>query len=90
MSQILGMNCPHCGQRARVRTSLEVSRTMREVYFGCNNIACGHTWVAMLEAVRTISRSALERPGVELPISPRSEVERLLDVLNPSPQRSLL
>lgn len=90
MSMVLGMNCPHCRTRAKVRTSMEVTATMREVYFGCTNLACGHTWVATLEAVRTLSRSAIERPDVLLPISPRSECERLPEILYPSPQRSLL
>lgn len=80
--RVIGMNCPHCGTRADVSTSLEVSRTMREAYFKCRNLACGHTWMARLEAVRTISPSALADPGVNLPISSRREAERINDVLS--------
>lgn len=80
--RIIGMNCPHCGTRADVRTSLPVSRTMREAYFQCPNLACGHTWMARIEAVRTITPSALADPSVHLPISSRREAERIHDVLS--------
>lgn len=75
--KVLGMNCPHCGSRAQVRTSKEVSRTMREVYFQCVNLACGHTWAASLEANRTISPSAVPSPEVDLPIVERGFAETL-------------
>lgn len=81
MSKVLGMNCPHCGRRAQVQTSKEQSRTMRDVYFQCTNLLCGHTWVASLEAMRTISPPSLvyRHPDVHLPLADRAELERMHD-----------
>lgn len=81
MSKVLGMNCPHCGKRAQVQTSKEQSRTLRDVYFQCTNLMCGHTWVATLEAVRTISPASpiYQHPDVHLPLAERSELERMYD-----------
>lgn len=89
MSKILGMNCPHCKRRAQVRTSLEVTPTMREVYFICSSITCGHSWVGVLEAVRTIAPAGLPNPLIDLPVMKRPEVEQVFDKLNPSNQRSI-
>jgi len=89
MAKRIGMNCPHCGWRAQIRTSIEQSPTLRDVYFLCENIVCGHSWVATLEAVRTIAPSGLPNPRIDLPISARHEVERVYDLLNPSQQRSI-
>jgi len=89
MALIIGMHCPHCGSRAQVRTSTALSPTMRQVYFLCNNLVCGHSWVASLEAMRTISPSAIPNPAVDLPIMRRDEVLALDAVLHPSHQRSL-
>lgn len=88
MAKRIGMSCPHCGWRAQIRTSVEQSETMREVYFLCQNLVCGHSWVATLEAVRTISPSGLPNPYIDLPVLTRQEVERVHDLLNPSLQRS--
>lgn len=74
---VLGMNCPHCDSRATVRNSVPMSPLVRAVYFQCGSIACGHTWKAHIEAVATISPSAIPRPGVNLPISPYAEALRL-------------
>ncbi|ROT46095.1 ogr/Delta-like zinc finger family protein [Pusillimonas sp. NJUB218] len=89
MSKRIGMRCPHCGNRAQIRTSIEQSPTMRDVYFLCENLTCGHSWVATLEAVRTIAPSGMPNPKVDLPILTRPEVERVYDLLNPSDQRSI-
>lgn len=81
MSNKIGMNCPHCGHRAVIRTSIERTRTMRELYFLCPNLLCGHSWVSMLEAIRTISppSEAFRHPDVNLPVSSRNEVYLLND-----------
>ena len=88
MALRIGMDCPHCGGRAQIRTSFGVTRTMRTVYFLCNKVPCGHSWVATLEAIRTISPSGLPDPSVDLPIMERAEVERVFDALKESRQRS--
>lgn len=88
MSKILGMPCPHCQSRSQVRTSNQLTATMREVYFLCTSLTCGHSWVAHLEAVRTIAPSGLPNPFINLPMMSRPEIERTFDKLNPSKQRS--
>lgn len=88
MAKRVGMNCPHCRGRAQIRTSTQVTVTMRELYFLCNAVACGHSWVATLEAIRTISPSGLPNPAVDLPIMPRREVEQVHDIIQESKQRS--
>jgi hypothetical protein len=50
--------CPVCGTRARSCKSESVSRTLRALKFQCTNVDCGHTWLAHLEFVRTLSPSA--------------------------------
>ncbi len=54
--------CPYCRARARVRSSTEVSRTLRELFYQCSNIYCGHTWKSHLSFVGTISPTALVVP----------------------------
>lgn len=71
---VIGQHCPHCGQFATVRTSETVSEIMRVLYFQCRDFTCGHTWVAQMEAVRTITPPSIPNPRVNLPISTRAEV----------------
>lgn len=61
---VIGMKCPHCGAWATVRSSEELSRTLRQLYFQCKDIECGHTWAASLEANRTISPSGKPDPEI--------------------------
>lgn len=81
MSNQIGMNCPHCGNRGRVRTSVEKSATMRELYFYCTEMFCGHSWVATLEAIRTISppSQAFKNPNINLPVVKDEDVYLLHD-----------
>lgn len=52
------VNCPHCGDKAKVRTSRPLGPLTVQVYFGCVNVACGHTFRAHVEILATISPSA--------------------------------
>lgn len=61
--------CPHCEQPAVIRTSVQMSRLMREYMYCCTNPECGHTFVAITEVVRTLSPSATPDPSVSLPWS---------------------
>lgn len=74
------ISCPHCGARPKARTSREMSRTLRELTYMCQNPACGHTYVANLEIVRTLSPSAIPHPDVRLPFSPHVR-ERIMKQL---------
>ncbi len=51
------IRCPHCNSRAVVRSSREMSATMRELVYMCTNAECGHTYIASLEVQRTLSPS---------------------------------
>jgi hypothetical protein len=58
------MKCPHCQSAATVRTSREVSALVREVYYQCNNVVCGHTFKATVEIVKTLSPAACPDPRI--------------------------
>lgn len=64
------IRCPHCDAGATARSSRQLSKTLREIVYQCVDPECGHTYVANLEAVRTLSPSAKPRTEVRLPISP--------------------
>lgn len=61
------VSCPHCGTRAIIRSSGQISLLVREADYQCDNVACGHTFVAQIAIVRTIVPSACPRAGVFLP-----------------------
>ncbi|MHA6822186.1 ogr/Delta-like zinc finger family protein [Ralstonia pseudosolanacearum] len=59
------VTCPHCDSVASIRTSRAVSRVTRELYCQCTNLLCGHTFVSLLEAVRTLAPSNTPNPLVD-------------------------
>lgn len=66
------INCPHCGTVAGIRSSRAVSRLTREMYCQCCNLECGHTFVGLVEVVRTLSPSAVPDPDIEKQLSGHS------------------
>ncbi|WP_442952774.1 ogr/Delta-like zinc finger family protein [Pelomonas sp. BJYL3] len=70
------IKCPHCQSRARAVKSREMSVVTREVTYQCTNAHCGHTYVASLEVMRTLSPSATPNPAVTIPMS--AHVQRRL------------
>ncbi len=56
--------CPHCGDAALVRTSKQMSKIVKHATCACLNVACGHTFVISVEAIRTISPPAFPDPEV--------------------------
>ena len=60
--------CPHCGTRCTSIKTRQLAPTCREITYQCANEACGHLFVATLEAVRTLSPSATPNPDVHLPV----------------------
>lgn len=60
------MTCPHCNGAAHIRTSRQMTLTARELRYQCINVECGHTWVSVLEAIRTIVPSQCPNPKVFL------------------------
>lgn len=65
-----GMRCPHCGHPATARTSVQLSPLYREVVYQCRQVVCGHIFMCALEAVRTLSPSAIPNPEIHLPLAP--------------------
>ncbi|MBR8361668.1 ogr/Delta-like zinc finger family protein [Burkholderia vietnamiensis] len=61
--------CPHCGARTVKHSATEVSDLQCEMLFRCTDIECGHTFAAMLTAVRTVKQSAKPNANVQLPLS---------------------
>lgn len=62
-----GIHCPHCGDRSIVRSSEQVTPIVRELRLTCDNIECGHYFVAQLSVIRTVRPSARPNPDVHLP-----------------------
>lgn len=75
--KVISAHCPHCRSRATARTSREMSATMREITYVCKNLECGHVWVAVQEAVRTLSPSAIPNLEIKLPMSPHIDPQKL-------------
>lgn len=83
MSLRITIRCPYCQSRAIARSSRELSKTMREIVYACVDPECGHTYVAQLEAVRTLSPSAKKISEVLMPISQhvRARIMEQMDLL---------
>ncbi len=69
----LGMDCPHCGQRAKQRRTDIKSALTREKVWRCDNDECGHVFVSMEEIVRTITPPMVAKPGINLPMTKRAQ-----------------
>jgi len=63
-----GFPCPVCKESGTARTTEEISRTLRRLYYRCSNILCGHTWTAHLSFEGTLSPSRFGMPRVPLPM----------------------
>jgi Ogr/Delta-like zinc finger. len=73
MSRAFRASCPHCASKATIATSRKITAITREIYYHCTNFECGHTWAALLSAVRTIVPSRTPNPAVFIPQSERIE-----------------
>jgi hypothetical protein len=54
----------------RVRSSRQLTPTYKQFYFECRNVACGHSWLAELTVVHSITPSAMPRAGLHLRMGP--------------------
>lgn len=63
------MRCPHCSSWAFTRSSAEITDTSRESFWMCKNFECGHTFSTVTSINRTLSPSAIPKPGVIIPMS---------------------
>lgn len=66
----LGVPCPNCHGRARIRTSRGLTPCFRQLYFACLDPECGLTFGGCLEITHIISPSARPNPALQLPSSP--------------------
>lgn len=62
--------CPHCDTPGAVRTSRQLTPTYKQFYFACRNESCGHSWLAELTVVHSITPSARPRAGLHLRMGP--------------------
>jgi len=69
MSRMPTATCPHCASPASGRTSTQITPVYREVTYVCRNEKCGHSFVVAIQAIRTLSPSAIPNPEVNLPLS---------------------
>ncbi|MGR3835776.1 ogr/Delta-like zinc finger family protein [Ralstonia pseudosolanacearum] len=52
---------------------MQQRRITRELYCQCSNVLCGHTFVGLVEVVRTLSPSSTPDPEVARQLAGRSE-----------------
>ncbi|WP_224798195.1 ogr/Delta-like zinc finger family protein [Idiomarina abyssalis] len=70
MSRLVSSICPHCGERAKCRTSKAISPLVTQRYYACQNHLCGHTYSAIEEVTHSISPAATPNEGVRLEVRP--------------------
>lgn len=77
----LGWICPHCKGWSTIASQKPRSPLTVELGFVCRNIDCGHTYVGLLEIVRTLSPSSCPDLSVPLPLSSHVKREPLSALL---------
>lgn len=81
------LNCPHCAQRLKIRTSRPVTRQTSQLYYQCENVECAFTCVALLSIIHTLAPSQTPDPSVLIPMG-RAKLQpvdsRQMDLLNSS------
>jgi hypothetical protein len=60
--------CPHCQALAKVRSSKQLTPLFKELRFQCQDLECGHTFVASLNIDRTIVPSLKPNPRIKLKV----------------------
>ena len=60
--------CPHCQTLAKVRSSKQLTPLFKELRFQCQDLECGHTFVASLNIDRTIVPSLKPNPRIKLKV----------------------
>lgn len=75
--RVISMPCPHCTQTVRAIKSRTMSKMFKEITYRCNNVDCGHVFVAGLEVLRTLSLSATPDYAVKIPISQHARASAL-------------
>lgn len=64
------IDCPHCEQKLRVRSSRLVVPTLKDVSFQCVNLDCSATFGGRIELTHGIAPSLNPNPDVTLRMAP--------------------
>ncbi|MEQ9130782.1 MAG: ogr/Delta-like zinc finger family protein [Salinisphaeraceae bacterium] len=80
------MNCPHCGEAAKIRSSQLLSRTYREGYLDCQSPDCGWRGKFSFALTATLAPSERPNPAVHLPLSPRIAAQLRAETEGPNPE----
>lgn len=62
--------CPHCSTPGTVRTSRQITPVYKQFYIDCRNQLCGHSWLAELSVIHSITPSAMPNPDIRLKMGP--------------------
>lgn len=81
-----GRVCPHCKGPSTIRSSQQVTPSYSEILRICANPLCGHVWIDSVEAVRTLSPSAIPDPEIYIPLSQHVRRDGVIAVMNQSEQ----
>ena len=68
------VRCPKCEAPGMIRRSDRPTPTVTQMTVLCTDPACGHTWRADIVFVHTLSPGTIERPDLDLPVCPKSEL----------------
>ena len=81
-------SCPDCGAPCVIRSSSELSDTMRALEYDCTNHECGASFAGHAELTRRLSLPAQPNPAVNLPLSNRVDRARLRAVLDTADEQA--
>ncbi|EOE0697655.1 TPA: ogr/Delta-like zinc finger family protein [Klebsiella pneumoniae] len=56
--RVLKIECPECGSKAVIRKTNRKHKHLADIYCGCSDVECGHTFVLNLTFSHTLSPSA--------------------------------
>ena len=74
------MQCPHCETRSIAYDSVRVDNLTRDIRYRCDNVDCGHVFVAQLAIVRTV------RSADAILVAAEAEEDRLARLADTDPR----
>lgn len=74
------INCPHCKELCRIRTSKRPAPVFYEIYSQCTNPECGWCGKIHVEFYSTTTPSRLADPSVNIPIDRESRLKLLIQL----------
>jgi hypothetical protein len=72
------LTCPKCEAPAFIRRSERVTATVKHLHAHCTNTGCGATFKMEIVLVHMINPGLIQRPDLDLPQCPASEVPHIL------------